>query len=320
MSTATALAGGTPLIRIRYRLDGRESEIFAKLEFYNPSGSIKDRMAAYILARAAERGELPAGRPIVEMTSGNTGIAFAALGALTGHPVHIFMPDWASRERRQLMEMYGARVYPVSAAQGGFAGALALAAQAAGELDAFQPRQFENADNPAAHYYGTGEEIARELPRVTDFVAGVGSGGTLMGTARRLKEQGPVRAVAVEPDAMPLLSGGTARGEHCIEGISDGFIPPIVDRRLLDGVRVVNDRDAVCMADRLARRLGLGVGISSGANFLGAALQDGVPGRTVCTVFPDDNKKYLSTVLASPPAVGPEMLAGRIELLDCGRA
>ena len=212
----THLVGNTPMIRIRYRLDGREASIWAKLEAYNLSGSIKDRIAAHIITKSTANGTLKPGQPIVEMTSGNTGIAFAALGALTGHPVHIFMPDWASEERKKLMAMYGAVLHLVSREEGGFGAALQGAKDMAEEIGAFQPRQFENQDNPEAHYLTTGAEILRQLPGVTDFVAGVGSGGTLMGTARRLKEDHPVRAVAVEPDAVPLLSGGSVLGSHRI--------------------------------------------------------------------------------------------------------
>ena len=311
-----ALIGSTPLLRIRCALEGRELCIYAKAEYYNLSGSIKDRMALRILEQAEAEGALRPGQPIVEMTSGNTGIAFAALGALTKHPVHIFMPDWASAERKALMKMYGAQLHPVSREQGGFHAALTMAREAARELGAFEPRQFENKANPAAHYHGTGAELLRQLPGVTDFVAGVGSGGTLTGAARRLKADHAVRAAAVEPDAVPLLSGGRERGEHRIEGIGDSFIPPVLDRSLVDSVWDINDTDAVVMAARLARELGLGVGISSGANFLGAAAQQQrFGGEAVATVFADDSKKYLSTLLADPPAPRPGSLAGRIELL-----
>lgn len=311
------LIGDTPMLRLHYRLDGREGCVYAKLEAYNFTGSIKARMAAHILARAVGDGTLAPGQPIVEMTSGNTGISFAALGALTGHPVHIFMPDWASEERKRLMTMYGAVLHPVSREEGGFDAALRGARALAEALGAFQPRQFENQENPMAHYLTTGAELLRQLPAVTDFVAGVGSGGTLMGVARRLKADHPVRAVAVEPDAVPLLSEGRVKGPHRIEGIGDDLIPAIVDRALVDSVTTVNDLDAVAMAAKLARQLGLGVGISSGANFLAAVLQNVEPGRTVATVFPDDSKKYLSTLLAMPPVESDAMWTARIELLDC---
>lgn len=311
----THLVGNTPMIRIRYRLDGQEQSVWAKLEAYNLSGSIKDRLAAHVIAKSTANGTLKPGQPIVEMTSGNTGIAFAALGALTKHPVHIFMPDWASEERKKLMAIYGAVLHLVSREEGGFNAALQGAKDMAEEIGAFQPRQFENQDNPEAHYLTTGVEILRQLPGVTDFVAGVGSGGTLMGTARRLKEAGQCRAVAVEPDAAALLTGGTVTGPHRIEGIGDDFIPAVVDPTLIDHVADINDLDAIAMAAKIGRVLGLGVGISSGANFLGAVLQNRQPGRQVATVFADDSKKYLTTLLATPPAETSGMVTSRIELL-----
>ncbi len=311
----TQLVGNTHMIRIRYTLDGREGTVYAKLEFYNLTGSIKDRIAAHILTKASANGTLRPGQPIVEMTSGNTGISFAALGALTGHPVHIFMPDWASEERKKLMRMYGAALHTVSREAGGFTAALEGARAMAEKIGAFQPRQFENQDNPEAHSLTTGPELLRQLPEITDFVAGVGSGGTLMGAARYLKERRPVRAVAVEPDTVPLLSGGTVKGPHLIEGIGDDFIPAIVDRRMIDDVVRVRDLDAIAMAAKLGRELGLGVGISSGANFLGAVLQNVEPGRQVATVFADDSKKYLSTLLSDPPAETADLWTSRIRLL-----
>ena len=234
-----ALSGNTPLIRIDYRLDGRPGAVYAKLESFNLSGSIKDRVAARVIARAEAAGTLVPGQPIVEVTSGNTGIAFAALGALTGHPVHIFMPERMSRERRQLLEMYGAQLHLVSDAEGGFEGALALARDAAAQMNAFQPLQFDNEENVLAHYHTTGAELLAALPGVKAFAAGVGTGGTLMGVARRLKPQGAFIA-ALEPDSAPLLSGGRVTGPHKIEGIGDDFIPSIVDRRLIDTVVVMN--------------------------------------------------------------------------------
>jgi len=315
MTDFQKLIGNTPMIRIRYKLEGRPGCVYAKLESYNLSGSIKDRMAAHILIRAKAQGALKEGQPMMEVTSGNTGIAFAALGALTRHPVHIYMPDWVSEERRRLLDMYGAQLHLVSAEEGGFEGALVLAERAAKELGAFRPMQFSNRDNCAAHYLGTGPEIYAALPDVDAFVAGVGSGGTIMGTGRFLKEYRPgFRVAAVEPDAMPILSGGSARGSHMIEGVGDSFIPEIVDRAMFDRVHTVNDRDAVAMAALIARRLGIGVGISSGANFLGAVMEAEHGGK-VATVFPDDNKKYLTTTL-SHPEDAPNGLSSRIELID----
>lgn len=319
MKAYETLSGNTPLIRIDYRLDGRPGAVYAKLESFNLSGSIKDRVAARIVARAEETGALVPGQPIVEVTSGNTGIAFAALGALTGHPVHIFMPERMSRERRQLLEMYGAQLHLVSDADGGFEGALAQARQAAGELGAFQPLQFDNEENVLAHFHTTGAELLAALPGVKAFAAGVGTGGTLMGVARRLKPRGAFIA-ALEPDAAPLLSGGAVTGPHKIEGIGDDFIPSIVDCRLIDTVLPVNDDDAVLMAARLAKELGLGVGISSGANLLGAIELTRRGFGPAATVFADDSKKYLTTALAAPAPAREGFLSPRVELLGWQRA
>ena len=308
------LSGNTPLAAIRCALDGRERTIYAKLEWYNPSGSIKDRIAFYMLAEAERTGALREGQPIAEMTSGNTGIALAAAGAYSGREVHIFMPERASEERKALMRMYGAKLHLVSAAEGGFRGALEQCAAFAKETGAFVTEQFSNRANERAHYLTTGEELLRKLPDIGVFVAGVGSGGTLMGTARRLKADHSVRAVAVEPQEAALLSGASEIGEHRIEGIGDSFIPPLVDRRLIDAVRTVHDGEAIYMAQRLARELGLGVGISSGANFLAALREEDA--RPVATVFADDNKKYLSTALAGGSAPEESWLAARVELLD----
>jgi cysteine synthase len=313
MRSFKGLIGDTPMLEIEFKLDDTPLRLYAKAEYYNLSGSIKDRMASYVLEKAAASGLLREGQPIVEVTSGNTGIAFSALGALTRHPVSIFMPDWVSPERKKLMVMYGATVYGVSREAGGFSGALALAERAVRELDAYYPRQFENQDNAMAHCLSTGAEIAEQLPHISAFTAGVGSGGTLMGVARRLRPMG-VKIVAAEPDAVPLLFGGAVTGPHMIEGIGDDFIPALVDRNMIDEVNDVCDGDAVALSAMLAARLGLGVGISSGANFLSAALL-AARGETVATVFPDDNKKYVSTLLSACPKPCTGSLAERIELI-----
>ena len=311
--------GETPIVKIRYKLDGRESFICAKIEFLNPSGSIKDRIARCIMDSARERGELKQGQPIVEVTSGNTGIAFSAIGARRGHPVHIFMPAWASDERKNLMRMYGATLHEVTREEGGFKGAFIQADKLAAELGAYMPHQFENEDNINAHYFGTGAEIIKQLPDVTDFISGFGTGGTIIGIGKALKEFNPdIRVTALEPDALPLLSGGEIRGDgsHKIEGIGDDFIPKIMqdNRSLIDDIVQINDDDAVCMAAKIARNLGIGAGISSGANFLASVMKD-APGRRVVTVFADDNKKYLTTTLSNPKSE-PWMLSSRIELID----
>ena len=315
MSTYEKLIGNTPMAAIHYKLDGREGKIYAKLESYNLSGSIKDRMAGHIVSVSEQQGLLKAGQPIVEVTSGNTGIAFAAIGALTKHPVHIFMPDWVSSERKLLLKMYGAALHTVSREEGGFEEALQQADKAAKALSAFCPYQFSNNENPMAHYLTTSLEILSALPHIDAFIAGVGSGGTIMGISKRLKEFRSVRVSAVEPDGMPLLSGGAARRDHLIEGIGDSFIPDIIDMRYIDNVIDVNDLDAVKMASRIALELGIGVGISSGANFIGAVTSQAEFGGVTATVFPDDNKKYLTTSLANPEDPGESAFSNRIELL-----
>lgn len=307
------LIGNTPMVRIKYRYQNQENYVYAKLEYYNYTGSIKDRVAYYILKKSKELGLLKDGAPIVEATSGNTGISFAAIGALTHHPVHIFMPDWASLERVQIMRLYGAHVYLVSKEDGGFKEAIKRSLEFAKKVDGFLPRQFENSLNVDAHYFGTGEEIITQLPQVDTFVSGIGTGGTLMGVAKRLKEENKnIRIVALEPDKMPLLSGGKIIGNHKIEGIGDDFIPELVDSSFIDQVILIQDEDAINMSRLLAKKLGLGVGISSGANFLASVLSGG---KCVATVFADDFKKYLTTDLTKEIDSNSEFLSNQIELL-----
>lgn len=326
MSRATgldALVGNTPLLAITCRFRGSTRVIHAKSENLNMTGSVKDRMALHILRQGSARGHLRPGGLLVEATSGNTGISFAAIGRALGHPVAIFMPDWMSAERINLIRSFGAQVHLVSAEQGGFRGAIALADELARATeDAFLPHQFSNEDNCAAHAASTGPEILAQLAhrgRVPDaFVAGVGTGGTIMGTGRFLRARHPaVRLHPVEPASSPTLSVGHRVGKHRIQGISDEFIPPIVDLGFLDEVIAVDDGDAILMAQRLASGLGLAVGISSGANFLAALrAQDMIsPAATVVTVFPDSNKKYLSTDLLREEPVRSGYLAPEVELL-----
>jgi cysteine synthase len=299
------LVGGTPLLAIGYERSGRAGVVYAKAETFNMTGSIKDRMALHVLRRAYEKGATAPGALIVEATSGNTGISFAAIGRALGHDVAIFMPDWLSAERIDLIRSLGAAVHLVGAAEGGFLGCIRGAeALAAATPGAFLPRQFANEDNSEAHALTTGPEIAAQLRGVgvapAALVAGVGTGGTIMGTGRFLRGPWPgIRLHPVEPASSPTLTTGHCVGRHRIQGISDEFIPPIVDLGYLDEVIAIDDGDAILMAQMLAHRLGLAVGISSGANFLGALMaQEALgPDATVATVFPDSNKKYLSTDL-----------------------
>lgn len=299
------LVGNTPLLGINYRWRGRSRTVYAKSEQLNLTGSIKDRMALHILEQAYRDGRLAPGDTIAEATSGNTGISFAAIGRALGHPVTIFMPDWMSRERMELIASFGARIVPVGREEGGFLGAIRLANElAAADPHVFLPSQFSNDANPSAHEATTGPEILEQLAligRAPDaFVAGVGTGGTVMGVGRYLRAyRAATRIHPLEPAESPTLSTGHKNGQHRIQGISDEFIPPVVNLDVLDDIVAVHDGDAILMAQKLARELGLGVGISSGANLVGAIqLQERMGGdAAVVTVFPDSNKKYLSTDL-----------------------
>jgi cysteine synthase A len=320
------MVGNTPLLAIQYSFRGEPRVVYAKAENLNMTGSIKDRMALYILRHGYLKGVLKPGAPIAEATSGNTGIAFAAVGRALGHPVTIFMPDWMSQERKDLIRSLGAEIRLVSREEGGFQGAIRMsedfARQTAG---AFLPRQFENPDNVTAHFETTGPEIWWQLRfhglKPDAFVAGVGTGGTVMGVGRYLRAMKPdVRVHPLEPANSPTLTTGHKVGKHRIQGISDEFIPPIVDLSSLDAVVSIDDGDSILMAQKLARELGLGVGISSGANFLGAVQLQNALGAAavVVTVLPDDNKKYLSTDLLRDEPTRPEFLAPQISLLACG--
>ena len=309
------LIGKTPMIKIHYSYKGNKKCTYAKLESYNFTGSIKDRIAYYILKNAKEKKELKEHQPIVEATSGNTGISLAAIGSLFQHPVHIFMPDWVSHERKHIMELYGATIHLVSREDGGFQRAIEEADLLAKEINGYRPDQFRNKDNVLAHYETTGKEILNQVPNVDAFVSGIGTGGTLMGIAKRLKEDNShTKIYALEPDTLPILSQEKATGSHKIEGIGDDFVPDLVDRSFIDDVLLISDEDAINMARLLSKKLGLGVGISSGANFLASCL---IPNaKNVVTVFPDDHKKYLSTDLSKPVDTNPNFISNQIELLS----
>jgi cysteine synthase A len=320
------LVGNTPLLAVDCTCRGRRRVIYAKAENLNMTGSIKDRMALHIVRQGYVRGTLTPGGTIVEATSGNTGISFSAVGRALNHPVMIFMPDWMSRERIDLLRSLGARIRLVSREEGGFRGSIELGEEHARKTRAsFLPRQFSNEDNIAAHEETTGPEIWWQLrfrSLVPDaFVAGVGTGGTIMGVGRFLRRLHPaVKIHPLEPSNSPTLSTGHKVGSHRIQGVSDEFIPPIVDLALLDHVVSVDDGDAILMAQKLASGLGLGVGISSGANFLGALkVQDEMGGdAVVVTVFPDDNKKYLSTDLLREEPVKEGFMSPDVELAGFG--
>jgi cysteine synthase A len=318
------LVGNTPLYAIDCEFRGRKRRIYAKAEHLNFTGSIKDRMALHILRRGYETGALHPGGMIIEATSGNTGIAFAAIGRALGHPVTIFMPDWMSEERKSLLRSFGAEVRLVSRDEGGFLGSIRLAEQlAAVTPGAFLPRQFDNEENCAAHETSTGPEIWAQIRArglVPDaFIAGVGTGGTIMGTGRYLRTMNPdIRLYPVEPANSPTLSTGCKIGKHRIQGISDEFIPAIVKLDELDTVVAIDDGDSIIMAQRLASELGIGVGISSGCNLLAALqVQEELGGdATVVTVLCDDNKKYLTTDLMHEEPVKDGFLSSEVKLLQ----
>jgi len=319
------LIGNTPMVEIKYRYKKKEERtLYFKLEYYNLSGSVKDRMALNIFERAYEKGAVNPDSIITETTSGNTGIAFCALGAYLGHEVLIYMPDWMSEERKKMMGAFGAKLELLSSEQGGFLGCL----NAVEELKKknpriFTPLQFENNDNVMAHYDTTGPEIVAQLKSFNKtcdaVIAGVGTGGTIMGVGNYLKSVNKnIKVYPMEPASSPTLSTGYKTGKHRIQGISDEFIPAILKLKELNEVIPVDDGDSIIMAQKLAHVLGLGVGISSGANFIGAVKIQNLLGadKTVVSVFSDDNKKYLTTDLLKDEPVKNGFLSPDIELLE----
>jgi cysteine synthase A len=319
----SSMIGNTPLLAIECQWKGMSATVYAKAEHLNMTGSIKDRMALHILEQGYVTGKLRPGDLIIEATSGNTGISFSAVGRALGHPVTIFIPSWMSDERINLIRALGAQVKLVSKEEGGFLGSIEQAEQLALVTEnSFLPRQFSNEDNSKAHFETTGPEIWWQMDSrvvIPDaFVAGVGTGGTIMGAGGYLKSRHPdIRLHPLEPANSPTLSTGHKTGSHRIQGISDDFVPPILALEHLDEVIAIDDGDAILMAQKLAEQLGLGVGISSGANFLGAlqlAEQLGA-GTKVVTVFPDSNKKYLSTDLLREEPLKSGFISPEVKLI-----
>lgn len=323
LASLAGMIGGTPLLAVHLRWKGVRRVIFAKAEHYNLTGSIKDRMALNILRCAYATGALRPGDTVAEATSGNAGIAIAALGRALGHPVRIYMPEWMSDERKSLLRSLGADLHLISREEGGFLGAIAATEKLAeARSDVFLPCQFANRENCNAHETTTGPEIFSQLSSVglvpDAFIAGVGTGGTVMGVGRALRSVNPnVHIHPLEPTESPTLSTGYKTGSHRIQGVSDDFIPSIVKLDELDDVVSVCDGDAILMAQKLASELGLGVGISSGANLIGAlTVQEQIgPKSAIATIFCDDNKKYLSTDLARHEPVKPGYISPDVELI-----
>jgi len=290
------LVGKTPMVKL-VKINNTNCTILAKLETLNPSGSIKDIMALYMMGVAEKKGLLKPGGKIIEATSGNTGISFAMLAPIKGYKFIAVMPEHMSKERRQMIQAFGAEIV-LTPEKEGFIGSLKKVEQLAKEnKDVWLPRQFDNPDNIAAHREITAKRILQEVKeRIDAFVAGVGTGGTLMGVAEALTKVYPkMKVVAVEPAESALMSGGKP-ASHLIQGIGPGFIPSLVDMSLVDEVIKVKSSDAVDMTRRLIKEEGLMVGISSGANVLAAvevARRLG-KGKTIVTILPDRGERYLS--------------------------
>ena len=302
---ATELIGNTPLLELgNYeKAHGLEATILAKLEYLNPAGSVKDRIALAMLEDAERRGLLKPGSVIIEPTSGNTGIGLAAVAAARGYRIILTMPETMSVERRSLLRAYGAELVLTEGAKG-MKGAIAKAQELAAQTEnSFIPGQFTNPANPRAHRETTGPEIWRDTDGKVDiFVAGVGTGGTVTGVGEYLKAQNPaVRVVAVEPAGSPVLSGG-ASGPHKIQGIGAGFVPDTLNRAVLDEILPVENEDAFVAGRELARREGVLAGISSGAALHAATVLAKRPenrGKVIVVLLPDTGDRYLSTPLFS---------------------
>jgi len=289
------LIGDTPLLRLRRIIPQGEAALHVKLESFNPMGSVKDRAALAMVEDAEARGLLAAGGSIVEATSGNTGIGLAMVAAVRGYRLTIVMPESMSAERRQLLKALGAELLLTPASEG-MSGSLTRAEELAEREGAFMPRQFSNPANPMAHYTGTAQEVLRQLPDVDVIVAGVGTGGTVTGLGRAMRNFAPrVRVVGVEPEESPLLSEGRS-GPHGIEGIGANFVPPLLDLEVVDELRTASYAQSKAMARRLAREEGMLVGPSSGAALHAALELAEEMGRgKVLAILPDGGERYMST-------------------------
>ena len=304
------LIGNTPMIKIKYKYKGKENFIYAKLEWFNLTGSIKDRLIYYILNKT----NLENITTLVEATSGNTGIALAALGNYYKKNVVIFMPDFVSEERKTLLKSYGAKLHLISQKEGGFIKCVKLAKEYSKRKNTLLINQFSNKLNIDTHYYTTGKEILDKLNNIGGFVSGIGSAGTLIGISKRLKSVFPNLKVALlEPTDAEVVAKNKIN-PHKIEGISDFFIPDNFNKENITNYYSINDNDAINMSKKLAKELGLGVGISSGANFLGSVLLSEEVNNVV-TIFPDDNKKYLS-VLKDDILLKEDFISNNIELIS----
>ncbi|MFM1905778.1 MAG: cysteine synthase [Actinomycetota bacterium] len=296
----TQVVGNTPLVKLNRIMNGAEANVFAKLEFYNPSATVKDRIGIAMIDAAEASGQLKPGGAIVEATSGNTGIALAMVGAARGYRVILTMPDSMSKERRMLLRAYGAELVLTPAAEG-MKGCVAKAEEIGAEQGAFLVRQFENAANPEIHRNTTAQEIWNDTDgTVAALVAGIGTGGTITGVGQVLKEKNPnIKVFAVEPAASPILNGGTPAG-HPIQGIGPNFVPPILDRDVYDEVLDAPNEEAMKYARRAAAEEGILAGISSGAALWAAsqvARRNEFAGKNIVVIIPSFGERYLSTAL-----------------------
>lgn len=302
-SSVTQLIGKTPIIKAvnTEKAYNTSANIFAKLEYFNPAGSVKDRVAKSMIENAEKEGLLKKGSVIIEPTSGNTGIGLAAIAASKGYEIIIVMPETMSVERRKLMKAYGAKLVLTEGSKG-MSGAIAKAEELSKEIQgSFVAGQFVNPANPQAHYTTTGPEIWEDMEGKVDiFVSGVGTGGTITGVGRYLKEKNPnIKIVAVEPAASPVLSGGNA-GPHKIQGIGAGFVPQILDTKVYDEIIKIENEDAINMGREFGKNEGLLVGISSGAALWGAVQLGKMEenrGKNIVVLLPDTGERYLSTTM-----------------------
>ena len=299
-SDITKIVGNTPLVKLNRITDGATAEVYAKLEFYNPTSTVKDRIGIAMVDAAEASGALKPGGTIVEATSGNTGIALAMVGAARGYKTILTMPDSMSKERRALLRAFGAELVLTPAAEG-MKGAVAKAEELGAKDGAVLVRQFENAANPEIHRKTTAQEIWNDTDgKVAALVAGIGTGGTITGIGQVLKEKNPeIKVLAVEPAASPILNGGSPSG-HPIQGIGPNFVPPILDTKIYDEVLDAPNDEALGYARRAAKEEGLLVGISSGAALWGAtqiAKRPEFAGKIIVVIIPSFGERYLSTVL-----------------------
>ena len=300
------LIGNTPLIKIRYSLNNKIKNAYFKAEWFNFTGSIKDRVAYQILTDAINSGKLKPGQEIVEVTSGNMGLSLVAVAKSFNISTVIFMPEFMSEERKTLLKMYGANLKLTKS----FNDAFELSQVYAKKNNAFLTRQFENISNKKAHLT-TAKEIEKQIDVTpTGFIAGMGTSGTLMGVGEYLKQKFNSKIIGLEPHSSQVFSRGYSLGHHKLQGLSDDIIPKLYDKKIVDSLVQVTDDDAIAMAQKLSNTFGFAVGISGGANFIGAVL---TRLDNVVSVFADDNKKYLSTDLKTPIKTE---LVDNINLLD----